>query len=66
MTDTQFTNEELILLLNTVGGKLGALFSSRLARKSNNDWDEFEEELYWEEFKKIQPLWEKLHTLVND
>ena len=66
MTETTyFTNKELSLLYRALDDKLGAMFSSRLARKSNNDWDEFDEEDYWIVFKKYKSLWEKLHKLVK-
>jgi len=61
----QFQNNELLLLYGALDDKLGAMFSNRLARKSKGDWDEIEEELYWEEFKKHKPLWDKLHKLVK-
>jgi hypothetical protein len=61
----QFQDNELLLLYGALDAKLGAMFSSRLARKSNGDWDEFDEELYWTEFQKHKPLWEKLHKLVK-
>ena len=61
----QFQDDELTLLYRALDTKLGALFSSRLARKANNDWDEYDEEDYWIEFKKHKPLWDKLHQLVK-
>jgi hypothetical protein len=61
----QFQNNELLLLYGALDAKLGSMFSSRLTRKAEGSWDEIEEELYWTEFKKHKPLWEKLHKLVN-
>jgi hypothetical protein len=61
----QFQDDELTMLYRTLDDKLGTMFSSRLARKSNNDWNEFDEELYWTEYKKHKPLWDKLHKLVK-
>jgi hypothetical protein len=61
----QFQDDELALLYRALDDNLGAAFSSRLSRKANNDWDEFDEELYWESFKKHKALWEKLHELVK-
>jgi hypothetical protein len=62
----QFQDEELSLLYNALDNKLSALFSSRLTRKANGDWDEYDEEDYWTVFKKHQPLWDKLHQLVKE
>ena len=39
-----FQDDELTLLYRSLDDKLGAMFSSRLARKSNGDWDEYDEE----------------------
>jgi hypothetical protein len=61
----QFQDDELTILYSSLDDKLGALFSSRLARKSNGDWDEYDEEDYWVQFKKYKSLWEKLHQLVK-
>lgn len=61
----QFQDDELTLLYRAVDDKLGALFSNRLTRKSNNDWDEYDEEDYWVVFKKHKPLWDKLHQLMK-
>jgi hypothetical protein len=62
----QFQNDELTLLYSALDAKLGTLFSSRLTQKAEGSWDEIEEELYWIEFKKYKPLWEKLHKLVKE
>ena len=61
----QFQHDDLRLLYNALDGKLGTMFSNRLARKAEGNWDEFDEELYWTEFKKHKPLWYKLHNLVK-
>jgi hypothetical protein len=60
-----FTNDEYALLYESVNSKLGELFESRLAQKSSGAWNEFEEELYWVEFHKYKPLWDKLHKYVK-
>jgi hypothetical protein len=60
-----FTNDEFALLYESVNSRLGRLFQSRLEQKSSGDWDEFEEELYWAEFQKYKPLWDKLHKYVK-
>jgi len=66
MTETQqFQDDELSLLYGALDAKLGSMFSSRLARKSSGDWDEYDEEDYWVQFNKHKPLWEKLHKLVK-
>jgi hypothetical protein len=61
----QFQDDELALLYRALDDKLGAAFSSRLDRKAKGNWDEFDEELYWVEFKKHKDLWYKLHELVK-
>jgi hypothetical protein len=63
---TEFTNDEILSLYEAVDYKLGLLFKSRMSQKIENTWDEIEEELYWVEFKKYKPLWEKLHKIVEE
>ena len=62
---TEFQSDELTMLYRALDDKLGTMFSSRLARKSNGDWDEYDEEDYWVQFKNHKPLWDKLHKLVK-
>jgi hypothetical protein len=60
-----FTLDEMTLLYESVNAKMGRLFRNRLAQKSAGNWDEFEEELYLEEFKNLKPLWDKLYQCVK-
>jgi hypothetical protein len=61
----QFQDDELAMLYRTLDDKLGSMFSSRLVKKAKGSWNEFDEELYWTEYKKHKPLWDKLHKLVK-